>query len=391
MLKEKLLSSKAGILAALLSAGSIVGCAVPTEVIVFVDTTYGVPCQLDKMVMTIEGEVNETVEFDPREGQQSVTINKTSGSQFTVRLEGMKAGQVVSTATANAAFIDRTRQTVSMVLSTDCEENACDFTNFVDEVAAVTQPGEQTRLSCDGIANRYGFRDQTGLLEIVNACDQLAAAPFEAFTSVSNDEIEISAERLVNKFEDGFDFFYYGEKVRTLWVSDDGFLHFGENPTNATFDRVTNTEGITSAGHPKNAILPFWDNINLQAGGQICVGLQEGARDVLWVTWDNACLGPACAATDNMSFSVGLEEESQRIIVGYNDMNSATESDRANGGNAVVGITGPGEEGCDVSECDAEGLCADGQTPCNFTQVFSRTSQTTDWPAIYIFDPIADQ
>src|SRR5204863_290633 len=76
-----------------------------------------------------------------------------------------------------------------------------------------------------------------------------------------------------------------------------------------------------------------------QAG--VCVALEKQDREAtLWLTWSNACLGPACSKQDDLTFSVGLESQTNNVIVAFRTMRSSAESDRANGANASVGVRG---------------------------------------------------
>lgn len=369
-------------------AACAISCASPTEVVVFVDTTYGVPCQVDMLRLTGTGDGQPMVlEIDPRDGVQSVAIEQSSATRFTLVLEALRGTRVVASATASPTFVDGRVQTLSLVVGPECETSTCDYTGSVSTVDQAIFPPDAERASCEGVADRYRIRNQAGLVEVVNACTQLEAGAFQEFRSLFDAEVEVSEPAITAQLADGFDFFFFGERIDKLWVSDDGFIHFNDGPTGGTLNAVTNTSGITSPGHPERAVLGFWDNVNLQTNGRVCVGIQQSARDTLWVTWDGACLGPPCASGDELSFSIGLEEVSQRVIIGFNEMVSTTEPDRAAAGAAVVGIIGAGDTGCQSAECNADGLCNNG-APCNFAEAVSREVQTTDWPAVFVFDPI---
>ena len=371
--------------------GSLIaaGCADPTEVVVFVDTTLGVPCEVDAFRISVQGEGAAVERMVPaEEGQASWTVLKESGGDdFTVSAEAMKLGRVIASGVANVAFSEAASLEVELVLSAECAATPCDFSA---NVASLSDPPDAVRDTCEGKASRYTYRDQTGLVDLIDAC-ALAAGPFESFSGLSNDEVPIDDSELTSLMTSGFDFRLYGQKVERAWVSDDGYVSFGVEPTGATFDRVTNNQGLTSPGHPSFAVVPFWDNLAFPTSGQACVAMQNaGGRDTLWITWKNACLGPACAPTDQLEFSVGLEEGTNRIVIGYETMFSTSEPDRASGGQAVVGIIRKDEPSCAAAECDAAGLCGDGVTPCGFTQIFAREAQMTDWPVTYVLEPVEE-
>lgn len=368
--------------AALLAASS---CANPTEVLVYADTTLGVPCQIDSYQIVIEGEETETIEASAT-GQESVAIVKGGGGDaFRIVVNGMRRGEVVATAFANASFQDYTTRQVVVTLTQACINTPCDFS---DEVGGVSIVDAAERDSCDRFASRYDVQDQTGLIDIVNACDLGGLNTFQEFESVVNEDVQVDDENLLEAIAD-HDFYFYGEKVNRIWVADDGYLSFGDSPEEATFNRVTNDEGITSPGHPVNAVLPFWSNLFSASGGKICVAVQDvGDQDTLWISWSRMSLNDP---TDNLTFSVGLEEGSNRIIAAFDTMQSTSNPEDARGLSAVVGIMGPDGPACSLAECSADGFCTDGVTECGYSQVFANEAQPeADWPAIYVFRPIVD-
>jgi hypothetical protein len=366
----------------------LAGCADPTEVVVFVDTTLGVPCEVDTLRINVQGSGDGVErEVPAADGQVSWTILKDSGGdEFTVNAYAVKAGRVVASGTAIVEFGEALSRQVDLVLGPSCMDAVCDFS---DRIADLGNPSAAQRESCEGKASRYTYA-ATSLVTVLDACD-LEAGPFQDFVDLSNDEVPVDDTELTGMMSSSFDFRLYGQKVERAWVSDDGYVSFGSAPVGATFDRVTNTEGLTSPGHPSFAVVPFWDNLAFLSGGRACVAMNSSSgRDTLWITWKDACLGPACAATDQIEFSVGLEEVSNRIIVGFESMSSTTEPDRALGAQAVVGIIREDDPACAASECNAMGLCSDGVTPCGFTQIFARQAQQQNWPATYVFDPVAE-
>ncbi len=361
------------------------GCANPTEVLVYVDTTLGVPCQIDSYEIKIEGAEDEVVVASATKQESIAIVKGGGGDAFRVQVNGLRRGEVVATAIANATFRANTTQQVLLTLTEACVEQNCDYTDDVGGVS-ILDPAE--RQSCDRFASRYEIQDQTGLIDIVNACELGGLNTFQEFTSVVNTDMRVDDEDLLAAIAD-HEFYFFGEKIESLWVSDDGYLTFGDEGEGATFDRVTNTEGITSPGHPTNAVLPFWTNLFSTSGGTICVAVQDvGDQDTLWISWSGMSLNEPL---DNLTFSVGLEEGSNRILVAFDTMTSASNPEDARGLSAVVGIMSPDGAACDVDQCDANGFCADGVTECGYAQVFANEAQPAgDWPAIYVFKPIAD-
>ena len=73
-------------------------CADPTEVVVFVDTTLGVPCEVDTLRISVQGS-GDLIEREvpAAEGQVSWTILKDSGGdEFTVNAYAVRLGRVVA-------------------------------------------------------------------------------------------------------------------------------------------------------------------------------------------------------------------------------------------------------------------------------------------------------
>jgi hypothetical protein len=100
-----------------------------------------------------------------------------------------------------------------------------------------------------------------------------------------------------------------------------------------------------------------------------------------------ACLTETCT-TDNLNFTITLDQASQTIMLAYGDM-VAGSPDRARGTTATVGLVGDAIR-CAASECSVDtGFCKDGVTSCGFLQVFSSTTQPEGLQNV-LFAPIVD-
>lgn len=367
---------------------SAVGCAEPTEVVVFVDTSLGVPCQIDQIEVRITG-AGETVTrtADPTVGPQSVTVLQNGGgSSFDVEVLGLKAGRTIASARAAAFFLEETRQTLSVVLDETCRGSPC---AVGDRLGSFSVPQSAPRPSCVGISDRYSVR-RASFISVTDACvvgvtEQESLGDFDL---VNGEEKVLSSPQLTTALE-SFDFRFYGEPIQTLRVADDGYLSFGGEPPRALASRVTIGD-LTVPGAPIFSVVPFWEDLQVRAPGEVCVALLGPLGEAtLWVTWKNVCFGQACAGTDDLTFSVGLEESTNDVIVGFLDMSSPTNPPRARGSMAAVGIRGPGAEtACAAAECSDQGLCTDGVTPCGFTQFFAQSPRDpADWPTTLLFSP----
>lgn len=374
---------------AVMGLAGLAACADPTEVVVFVDTTLGVPCQVDTFRIVVQGEGAPVEQVVPAtDGTVSWTIERASGGDtFDVRVEAKRGGTTVASGRATASFASAASRQVVLFLTENCVGAECDFS---ETVGALVVPSSPTRASCQGIASRYTVQDQTGIRPFANACD-LDSSPRQRFTTLDNDEVLVDDETIAGLLMNDFDFRLFGAPVNRVWVTDDGYISFGAEAEGATADLVVaGDEGITTAGHPRFAVMAFWEALAFPATGELCVAMQDiGGRNTLWVTWDNACLTP-CPAGDQLTFTIGLEEVTNEIIVGFDTMNSLTQEDRARGARAVVGIMGEEGPACGSDECSATGFCADGVTPCGYAVAFSRTAQVSSWPATFVFKPVSE-
>jgi hypothetical protein len=81
--------------------------------------------------------------------------------------------------------------------------------------------------------------------------------------------------------------------------------------------------------------------------------------------------GPA--ADGVLTFTVGLEETTDRIYFGYEQMTGTGSAlDGAQGQSATIGITSDAPRGCTADHCDANGMCDTG-VPCGYTQYSAQT------------------
>ena len=125
--------------------------------------------------------------------------------------------------------------------------------------------------------------------------------------------------------------------------------------------------------------LPFWNNLRTGTGG-VCFATTGVFPDrVLWITWKKACFASStvlmCGAIANgvLTFTVGLEETTDRIYFGYEQMQGQGSTlDGAMGQSATIGLT-TGTPACSADKCDANGTCTDTGEPCGYTQYSAQT------------------
>jgi hypothetical protein len=199
--------------------------------------------------------------------------------------------------------------------------------------------------------------------------------------SVLMDAVEAEAELQID-YPDDLSLCFYGQVIDNIWVGENGYAVFGAAEPMATELNGVAPNNLGQSFLPTPSVLPFWDNLRANANG-VCYAISDTAPyRILWITWDHACFegGDTCAnlgSTSTLTFTVGIEETTNRIYMGYPQMlgEGATLLQKASGSTASIGITNVGERGCPATECNAMGKCLDN-TPCNYTQ-YSAQSVTT--------------
>lgn len=186
-----------------------------------------------------------------------------------------------------------------------------------------------------------------------------------------------------------FDVCLYGQLAETLWVGDNGYVAIGGGPPNALQSDVGVPHSLGEPGVPGPGVVPFWDSMQPSSGG-VCAAV-DGAEPnrTLWLTWSGACFeeaGGSCAeAGSSLTFSVGFEESTGSVLVGYVSMSGdGALAERAMGQTATTGITDEGARGCTADQCNDAGSCEDG-SPCGYTEVASSEIRRLE---TVVFEPI---
>ena len=348
---------------------------------------------IDNIRITIDdGSQQEVRNADPTDGPVSLTVLRDGdGTSFTVRVQGFLNNTVVATARAEVSFTDETSLSLPIVLNETCQQQECVFSN---QLRTFEVPVASQRVSCDGISDRYEVQ-VTAFETTVDACTAGVQERDSLDFDVDNDgtildverETNFTSDTLLQAIENEFDFRFYGEQINTIWISEDGYLSFGQERAQSLASQVAITD-LDGPGAPNFAIIPFWEDLQLPPTGEVCAALiGAGDNQRLWITWKNACFGPSCDGGDRLTFSVGLEEITNKIIIDFEEMVSANNQDRAEGNGASVGILGLGGPNCSLDQCSAQGTCTDG-SPCGYTQFLARTDKLSAIPTIITFTPI---
>jgi hypothetical protein len=348
---------------------ALAACTSQRQLVLSIDTTAGVPCDIDRIRLVATATGTTTVEQSLKGARLPVSItllDDTPNGSFEVDIVALKGEIEVMHARGPLQFTSD-RDVEAVLLEPTCTAAApCAVADAIAAAAAPAAPAAE----CGANVTRYSA--SAGLDSHQEACtvpgamhvlDDGSAAPVRL----------MSVEPAL--LDAGFQF--YGRPIRQIWVSKDGYLSFTkDSPDPGTvilpgpFDRDIERLGLPP---PRQSVMAFWDSLTLSSAG-VCYALVGATRNrQLLVTWAGACLATDCGS-DDLNFTIMLEESTQRIAFTYGKM-SAGNDDRARGLTATVGLVNDAT-GCPSYECTLEtGLCQDGRTPCGYSQVFSNTRQ----------------
>lgn len=388
-------------IACLSSACLLSACATElTQVVISVDVAVGVPCDIDELSIRLENSgVVETLDAAAMIGALPATITVlTDGTDVTdVVVTGELAGVERYRVTSRVMLREGETLHLPIVITDACAGAGCDVDGsslaaFTDVPTArgtrecvACMPADPPVEVCNGVdddcngmtdegvcadpVQRYDAVDVSGIEPFVDACN--IPGDVRGVVLMGANESEVMAPEAVITALADFDFSYYGELISNLWIGDNGYVSFGATPPNATEPiQPGNLEGT---GVPLGALIPFWERLETRDAG-VCVTLSEGTGRLV-VTWKDVCFSP-CGSADHLTFSVVLEEGSDRILFLYDEMRSGDPA-RANGSNASGGLTSNTEvssRNCVASMCGTDGLCATGANmgmPCGFNPLFS--------------------
>ena len=333
------------------------GCAIPaTEIVVTIGSAFGVPCTIDTIEITA-GAATETVAVTDADLPGSIVLLAAAGDDLDVTVTGLRNGAPFALAAERVSFVDESSLEVRFVLDRSCVPGPCPA---VGVGAFEGLPAPVERRGCG--SDRYLSQDSLFVLR--DACE-LEGAQVGLLAGSANGEARLDFGELP------FPFTFYGQLATEIWVGANGYLAF-EQP-NAT--NIGSSDSLGLGLFPVPAVLPFWDDLRLGPKG-VCYAVSGRAPDrVLWLTWKEACFqqGATCGAPDLgfLTFSVALEETTDRIYVGYNAMMATgANAQRAQGQFATIGVTDNRGIGC-ATGCSAEGTCPSGEA-CGYTEHSSR-------------------
>jgi hypothetical protein len=364
---------------------ALAACTDPHQLVLSIRTSAGVPCDIDRVrvVATAGGEttIDETLRGE-RLPVEVTLLDATPTGTFQVAISGYKGNVEVLRTSGTLRFADHA-STAAVMLESRCRpEVGCGLT---EAMAAAADPAPPDP-ACVADVTRY--TTATPIDPPSDACAIPGSARVLGERDGRAGPVELADLALALA---GDHFQLYGRTIGQVWVAREGYVSFATaNPDPAhtlqpgPLDRDIRHEG---AAPPVHSVFAFWDALTLSPAG-ICYAIDgEPGHHVLRVSWPRACLMTPCT-TDNLNFTIALEEDSGRVLVTYGAM-SAGNMERAQGTTATVGIV-DNANGCVVEECAlATGLCKDGHTPCGYSQVFSNTAQP-DGVRPVAFTPVID-
>jgi len=356
-------------------------CTNPKQIVLSIDTTAGIPCDIDRIrvravatsTATFEQQVTSTTRFP-------ITVrlsDDTGDGAFDLEVSGLLGSTEVLRAAGALQFGSSGPDlAVNVVLEESCTvATACSLPELVR--FSSPPPPVASRFQCGQNVTWYQVNDMTSDL-FSDACN----TPGMNAGKVLNDgstgaaKLPLSADALNN-----FQFRFYGRPVRQVWVHEDGYVSFTMNNPDEKNDLDAGAldRNLTHTGvpPPQQSAMIFWDTLTLSPTG-VCYSLEGPAgSQKLRVTWRSTCDIMPCG-NDNMNFTMVLDEKNDFISFTYGDMITANPS-KGQGLSATVGVVNKAD-GCPVSECNINtGRCANDR-PCGYTQVFSNVARGSHLP-----------
>lgn len=133
-----------------------------------------------------------------------------------------------------------------------------------------------------------------------------------------------------NSIPVGFDFWYMGTRYTTVSASTNGWLTLGADITDALY-----INNLTSGGAPRPVIAPLWDDLNIQAAGNVTYLTSGSAGSRIFTLQCLLNKWNYTASGNTISFQIKLYEATGKIQFIYRP-----ESGNINSASASIGITG---------------------------------------------------
>lgn len=340
-----------------------------TEIVVTIDTTFGVPCTIDMLHIEATG-AGEPVALDLPVGDADLpgSITLVPGGdprEVTVTVTGMRAGTAFATASDVARFEDDSSLELRFVLDRSCVPGPCPAVG----VGGFTDlPERQARRGC----GEQGYSWREALFVMRDACAMRETIMGSVLANVDESEAMSPLAPAMP-----FAFSFYGVPVTQIWAGTNGYLGFGDTAPGSLNASVGPSRSLGMSGFRGQGVLAFWDDLRTGPAG-VCFAVSGEFPDrILWITWKEACfatMGRTCGTPDQgtLTFGIALEETSDRIYIGYRTMVATMGNvDRAKALTATIGVTDAVPRGCTANLCSVDGVCEDG-APCGYTEFPAR-------------------
>ena len=353
-----------------------------TEIVVTIDTTFGVPCTIDALHIEAIGDgapVTTDITVGDADLPGSITlVPHGDPREVTVSVSGMRDGAVFATARDTASFEHKSSVELRFVLDRSCVPGPCPA---VGTGGFQTLPERQMRRGC----GEHGYSWKNALFVMRDACAMREATMGTVLRDVDESEAMSPVMPAMP-----FPFRFFGAPVTQIWAGTNGYIGLGDTMPDALTANVGASRSLGLPGFPGKGVLAFWDDLRTGPYG-VCFAVSGEFPDrMLWITWKEACFaaaGKPCGTPDlgTLTFGIALEETTDRIYVGYRTMVATLGNvDRAKGLTATIGVTDAAPRGCPANLCSADGTCQDG-TPCGYTE-FSARKIVNPLPTLE-FDP----
>jgi hypothetical protein len=397
-----------------------IGACAPTQVVVFVDTSLGVPCEIDEVAFDVNGDMNVDRKGTLSGGPISLTLVQSGGGDYdTVHIYGRKNGTDVVAATATIRWTSGQSESMWVTLKPECTPTSpCTFdTSQIQKGISAPEPSARSFCSAGySMSTRMPAPYPNDPL-VKNACNLGTLANFATLSFTANGTCQVSQkactsnadcstespavcmfgevpipDTIVTAFKNtGYNF--AGAAIPGMWIGQDGYLVFTDSRPNKTSAQIGLNTSLDKAATPAPAVMPFWNDLKPQSLKQACVAL--ASDNTLWVTW-NSCFtadnsGTTCTSSDMLTFTVGLQSVDNVVRFGYITMSSSADGPDALGNSAAIGVREALAPGCTPDQCDAaSGKCKDGVTPCGYTQASYRMAVPASMPLTstsFVFTP----